>query len=131
MSSPCSIPKPPMAIPLNRILIKLPRQNSSSLYQPRRKAHLLSCRSASLRNQFTEASKAVVKRFSWMICAKSGNLRKSVFSYMKAWSNWTTLLADMSVIMLVECWSIFHVVHTMFILEVARSVRNLLLFLLF
>ena len=30
---------------------------------------------------------------------------------LKAWPNWTTLLASMSTIMLVECWSIFHIVH--------------------
>ena len=34
-----------------------------------------------------------------------------MFICLKAWPNWTTLLANMSIIMLVECSSIFHVVR--------------------
>ena len=30
---------------------------------------------------------------------------------VKAWPNWTALFANMSIIMLVECSWIFHVVH--------------------
>ena len=30
---------------------------------------------------------------------------------VKAWQNWTALLANMSIIMLVECSWTFHVVH--------------------
>ena len=70
--------------------------------------------------------------FSFAIAFSSLNY----FCRIKAWPNWTTLLATMSIIILVECWSIF----TLFI-EVPKLgnnarqkiqfVTNLLLFVLF
>ena len=47
----------------------------------------------------------------YLLGTEHPNSGKVRFKNVKAWPNWITLLASMSIVVLVECWSIFHAVH--------------------